>query len=46
MPVAAEVLKQVNDSGFNFDEDTLEEAVDKLNEITKNSIIDVFKTVG
>lgn len=46
MPVAAEVLKQVNDSGFNFDEDTLEEAVDKLNEITKDQIIDVFKAVG
>ena len=46
MPIAAEVLKQVNDSGFNFDEDTLEEAVDKLNEITKDQIIDVFKTVG
>ena len=46
MPVAAEVLKQVNDSGFNFDEDFLEEAVDKLNEITKDQIIDVFKAVG
>lgn len=46
MPVAAEVLKQVNDSGFNFDEDTLEEAVDKLNEITRDQIIDVFKVVG
>lgn len=46
MPVAAEVLKQVSDSGFNFDEDTLEEAVDKLNEITRDSIIDVFKAVG
>ena len=46
MPVAAEVLKQVNDSGFNFDEDTLEEAVDKLNEITRDQIIDVFKAVG
>lgn len=46
LPVAAEVLNQVNGQGFNFDEDTLEEAVDKLNEITKNSIIDVFKTVG
>lgn len=46
MPVAAEVLKQVNDSGFNFDEDFLEEAVDKLNEITKDQIIDVFKVVG
>ena len=46
MPVAAEVLKQVNDSGFSFDEDTLEEAVDKLNEITRDQIIDVFKAVG
>lgn len=46
MPIAAEVLKQVNDSGFNFDEDTLEEAVDKLNEITKDQIIDIFKAVG
>lgn len=46
MPVAAEVLKQVNDSGFSFDEDTLEEAVDKLNEITRDQIIDVFKFVG
>lgn len=46
MPVAAEVLKQVNDSGFSFDEDTLEEAVDKLNEITKDQIIDIFKAVG
>lgn len=46
MPVAAEVLNQVNGQGFDFNEDSLEEAVDKLNEITKNSIIDVFKTVG
>ena len=46
MPIAAEVLKQVNDSGFNFDEDTLEEAVDKLNEITRDQIIDIFKAVG
>ena len=46
MPVAAEVLKQVNDSNFNFDEDTLEEAVDKLNEITRDQIINVFKAVG
>ena len=46
MPIAAEVLKQVNDSGFSFDEDTLEEAVDKLNEITRDQIIDVFKAVG
>lgn len=46
MPVAAEVLKQVNDSGFSFDEDTLEEAVDKLNEITRDQIIGVFKAVG
>lgn len=46
LPVAAEVLNQVNGQGFDFNEDSLEEAVDKLNEITKNSIIDVFKTVG
>lgn len=46
MPVAAEVLKQVNDSGFSFDEDTLEEAVDKLNEFIKDQIIDIFKAVG
>jgi hypothetical protein len=36
MPIAAEVLKNVNDSGFSFDEDSLEEAVDKLNEITRD----------
>ena len=46
MPVAAEVLKQINDSGFSFDEDTLEEAVDKLNEFIKDQIIDIFKAVG
>lgn len=46
LPIAAEVLNQVNGQGFNFDEDTLEEAVDKLNEITRDSIIDVFKAVG
>lgn len=46
MPVAAEVLKQVNDSGFSFDESTLEEAVDKLNEFIKDQIIDIFKAVG
>lgn len=46
LPIAAEVLNQVNGQGFNFDEDTLEEAVDKLNEITKDSIIDVFKAIG
>lgn len=46
MPVAAEVLKQINDSGFSFDEDTLEEAVDKLNEFIKDQIIDIFKVVG
>ena len=46
LPVAAEVLNQVNGQGFNFDEDTLEEAVDKLNEFTRNSIIDIFKAVG
>lgn len=46
LPVAAEVLNQVNGQGFNFDENSLEEAVDKLNEITKDSIIDVFKTIG
>lgn len=46
LPVAAEVLNQVNGQGFDFNEDSLEGAVDKLNEITKNSIIDVFKTVG
>lgn len=51
MPVAAEVLKQLNDSrqlndsGFGFDEDTLEEAVDRLNKITRDSIVNVFKTV-
>lgn len=46
LPVAAEVLNQVNGQGFDFNEDSLEGAVDKLNEITKNSIIDVFKIVG
>lgn len=46
MPAAAEVLKQINDSGFSFDEDTLEEAVDKLNEFIKDQIIDIFKAVG
>ena len=46
MPVAAEVLKQINASGFSFDEDTLEEAVDKLNEFIKDQIIDIFKAVG
>lgn len=46
MPVAAEVLKQINDSGFSFDENTLEEAVDKLNEFIKDQIIDIFKAVG
>lgn len=46
MPIAAEVLKQINDSGFSFDEDTLEEAVDKLNEFIKDQIIDIFKAVG
>lgn len=46
MPIAAEVLKNVNDSGFSFDEDSLEEAVDKLNEITRDQIIDIFKAVG
>ena len=46
MPVAAEVLKQINDSGFSFDEDTLEEAVDKLNEFIRDQIIDIFKAVG
>lgn len=46
MPVAAEVLKQINDSGFSFDEDTLEGAVNKLNEFIKDQIIDIFKAVG
>lgn len=45
MPVAAEVLKLVNDSNFNFNEDTLEEAIDKLNGFIKDSIIDIFKSV-
>nr|DAO31123.1 MAG TPA: hypothetical protein [Crassvirales sp.] len=36
MPVAAEVLKLVSDSGSSFDESTLEEAVDKLNEFIKD----------
>lgn len=46
MPVATEVLKQINDLGFSFDEDTLEEAVDKLNEFIKDQIIDIFKAVS
>lgn len=52
LPVAAEVLKQLsdsgqlNDSGFSFNEDTLEEAVDRLNDLIKDSIIDIFKTYG
>ena len=46
LAVAAEVLNQVNGQGFDFNEDSLEEAVDKLNEITKDQIIDVFKTVS
>lgn len=46
MPVAAEVLKEVSNSGFDYDENSLEEAVDKLNEITKDSIVNIFKTYG
>lgn len=46
MPVAAEVLKQINNLGFSFDENTLEEAVGKLNEFIKDQIIDIFKAVG
>lgn len=45
MPVAAEVLKLVSDSGSSFDESTLEEAVDKLNEFIKDQIINIFKAV-
>lgn len=44
MPVAAEVLKLVSDSGSSFDESTLEEAVDKLNKFIKDQIINIFKT--
>ena len=46
LPVAAEVLNELTQQGLTFNEDSLEEAVDKLNELTKDSIIDIFKTVG
>lgn len=46
MPVAAEVLKLVSDSGSSFDESTLEEAVDKLNKFIKDQIINIFKAVN
>lgn len=46
MPVAAEVLKLVSDSGSIFDESTLEEAVDKLNKFIKDQIINIFKAVN
>lgn len=46
LPIAAEVLNQVNGQGFDFNEDSLEEAVDKLNDLIKDSIIGIFKTYG
>lgn len=46
LPIAAEVLSELTQQGLTFNEDSLEEAVDKLNELTKDSIVDIFKTVG
>lgn len=46
MPIAAEVLNELTQQGLSFTEDNLEEAVDKLNEITKDNVVDIFKTVG